>query len=639
MISGRVSTVTYPSGFVAKYDYNSYGYLADIKDNSSGNTVWTANARNAELQLTQATSGPAAKTLVAHADFDANTGQVQNIRASNDGTDDGSVMNQSYDWDSVGNLTERDDTLNSVTEKMCYDALNRLNNTSTGGATCSSTPHVFEVYSASGNDQRKSDVCTGSGCITYGSSAGAHALTGITGTVNGITNPTLTYDANGNLLTSLGRTFTWTSYNMVSQVTQGTTTLGYTYNPDHQRLKQCIAGCTSPTTTVLYLNDPITGAGSEKSTTGTSVVWRDYIVADGRIVASHINNIGVNSMQYFVNDAMGSTAALTDTSGNTLERDYYDPWGKRRNANGSADTSCALTSATTRGFSGHEMMDSVCMTNMNGRIYDQYLSRFASADTMVSDPGDGQDYNRYSYVDNRPTAYRDPTGHGTVGKTPSPGEPEDGLGSDDSSGSSDSSAGSDDSSSGDQGDDSDSGTETITVTGTRYKETPLTFDHIAPIGFGGRDGGGGLGRLYKPMSAQCQFAKGVQGNYLKGVKGPGTKYVSYNGDFVAGLGFSYSHVYFSDNSTGKFGYYDSLGMGVGANAGFSFTVGFAPNMSPAQLVEAQSINGGLGPVTGQAIMDGDDVKGGGGGGIIPGFGFDLGLSANSSESLNFVFCN
>jgi RHS repeat-associated protein len=161
-------------------------------------------------------------------------------------------------------------------------------------------------------------------------------------------------------------------------------------------------------------------------------------------VASHINNIGVNAMQYFVRDALGSTAALTGTSGNTLERDYYDPWGKRRNANGSADTSCALTSATTRGFSGHEMMDSVCMTNMNGRIYDQYLSRFASADTMVGDLGNGQSYNRYSYVNNRPTAYVDPTGH-VSHKTASPGEPEDGSGTDPDDGSS----------SGDVGDDGD----------------------------------------------------------------------------------------------------------------------------------------------------------------------------------------
>jgi RHS repeat-associated protein len=198
---------------------------------------------------------------------------------------------------------------------------------------------------------------------------------------------------------------------MVSQITQGTTVLGFTYNTDHQRLKQCIGGCTSSTTTVLYLNDPVTSSGSEKSTSGSTVIWKDYIVADGGIVAERTNTIGVIGMQYFVLDHLGSTAALTDTAGNTLEQDYYDAWGKRRNANGSADTTCSLTSTTTRGFSGHEMLDSVCLTNMNARVYDQYMGRFLSADGMMQGAGDGQNLNRYSYVNNRPTSLRDPTGH------------------------------------------------------------------------------------------------------------------------------------------------------------------------------------------------------------------------------------
>jgi len=47
---------------------------------------------------------------------------------------------------------------------------------------------------------------------------------------------------------------------------------------------------------------------------------------------------------------------------------------------------------------------------MNGRIYDPLLGRFLSADILVSDNGNLQCYNRYSYVRNNPLSLIDPSG-------------------------------------------------------------------------------------------------------------------------------------------------------------------------------------------------------------------------------------
>lgn len=47
---------------------------------------------------------------------------------------------------------------------------------------------------------------------------------------------------------------------------------------------------------------------------------------------------------------------------------------------------------------------------MNGRVYNPTLARFVSADPLISNPDDTQNYNRYSYVHNRPMFYTDPSG-------------------------------------------------------------------------------------------------------------------------------------------------------------------------------------------------------------------------------------
>lgn len=48
---------------------------------------------------------------------------------------------------------------------------------------------------------------------------------------------------------------------------------------------------------------------------------------------------------------------------------------------------------------------------MNGRVYDPKLGRFLQADPFVQAPKDTQSLNRYTYVNNNPLSYTDPTGY------------------------------------------------------------------------------------------------------------------------------------------------------------------------------------------------------------------------------------
>jgi RHS repeat-associated protein len=56
------------------------------------------------------------------------------------------------------------------------------------------------------------------------------------------------------------------------------------------------------------------------------------------------------------------------------------------------------------------MLDNLNLVHMNGRVYDQIIGRFLSADPFIDGPGSTQGWNRYSYVHNNPLSYIDPFG-------------------------------------------------------------------------------------------------------------------------------------------------------------------------------------------------------------------------------------
>ncbi|MDO9354429.1 MAG: RHS repeat-associated core domain-containing protein, partial [Solirubrobacteraceae bacterium] len=109
-------------------------------------------------------------------------------------------------------------------------------------------------------------------------------------------------------------------------------------------------------------------------------------------------------------DRLGSPVAISDLSGALNERLAYDAWGKRRSTDGKSTPDKLDGVIDNRGFTNHEMLDQLELVHMNGRVYDPSIGRFVSADPMIGDPINGQNYNRYSYVLNNPTNLTDPTG-------------------------------------------------------------------------------------------------------------------------------------------------------------------------------------------------------------------------------------
>lgn len=89
-------------------------------------------------------------------------------------------------------------------------------------------------------------------------------------------------------------------------------------------------------------------------------------------------------------------------------RQYCYPWGNLR---GTTEP----TVPTDIGYTGQRLDTSTDLMFYNARYYDPAIGRFISADTIVPNPANPQDLNRYSYVRNNPVSFNDPTGHETCG--------------------------------------------------------------------------------------------------------------------------------------------------------------------------------------------------------------------------------
>lgn len=207
--------------------------------------------------------------------------------------------------------------------------------------------------------------------------------------------------------------FIYTSFDKPSRITKGDHQIDFAYGADRARWKRVDTDTAANNVTTTYylggIEKVVSGSGTRfKRTIGGVAIW------------THDGNGALLKRQTLFKDALGSVVALRDSATGVLSPTAFNPWGERvlaGNFNDVLDGS-QLTpyldlfgTSTTRGFTGHEMLDAVGVIHMNGRIYDPRLGRFLQADSFVDGVTDTQGYNRYSYVGNNPLSYTDPTGH------------------------------------------------------------------------------------------------------------------------------------------------------------------------------------------------------------------------------------
>ena len=404
--TGFLQSLTYPvgasgQGLTLQYGYAN-GYLDSITDtlDSPNIVVWKADAMNPAGQITEDTLGNGIITTRA---FDAVTHLLTAVQAGEGGGT--GVENMSFLYDPVGNLIERQNDNLGLTEDFYYDGDNRLSY-----STLSGTQNLSLTYDAMGNITSNSLVLGGT-AWTYDATH-KHQVTQIgpyTPWRGPNTEYLYAYDSNGNMTSRNGSTIDWTSYNYPSYLedTNSGESVTLAYGPNYKPWSESWQSSSGTTTTdfVGSLMDIVNDATDH-----------DYIYAGNTPVAVDERTASSNDFYYFQTDQLGSITAITNGSGAVAVNEDFAAFGARRRSalwqgpplSGDLTT---IAGISLRGYTFHRSLgEGMGLVDMVGRVEDDIIGRFLSADPTMPNPYDPQDWNPYSYVENNPLTYKDPTG-------------------------------------------------------------------------------------------------------------------------------------------------------------------------------------------------------------------------------------
>ncbi len=332
---GRLSTRTHPSGIVETLGY-ACGYLSSVS--AGGSSIWSVTSVNAFMQTTEADYGA---YLKGEFGFDS-YGLPSAIKAKV-----GSIYKQDFRYSmnaSTGNLTSRQDYLRSKTESFTYDTgLDRL-------LTVSGPQNLTMEYADNGNITKKTDLGS---VFTYGASGKPYQLTGI--------------ETSTGLVSDTEQNIAYTSFEQVATITENPYLATFTYHPEGERAKMEVKQSGNVILTRWYA-----GSRYEKQTEGSVTKEFTWIGGDAYTAPClAVTQGGATTWYYLLRDHLGTVTHVTDASGNVVNENSYDAWGRRRNF---TDWSYSVASQTdilsNRGFTGHEYLKYFNLYNINGWFYD-----------------------------------------------------------------------------------------------------------------------------------------------------------------------------------------------------------------------------------------------------------------------------
>ncbi|MGH9852389.1 MAG: RHS repeat domain-containing protein, partial [Blastocatellia bacterium] len=311
-----------------------------------------------------------------------------------DGTD--TIINQSYNYNNNGNngriqkITDNVD--GAYTTTYAYDAYNRLQSAT---ATAYTRGYSYDPWGNLTGVTATGAGETGSYTLSY-----ANNGTGAPAT-NRINNTGYSYDNAGNMTGDGAQTF---SYDAASRLKTATGNgSAYDYDGDGRRVKQQLGA----TTKIFYLwSSLLEQPMVELDQNGW--IYRAYVYGPGGGQA--IAQLSYDGGFYWTHtDHLGSGRKLTNTSGAVVYRGEFDPHGQALYE----WQSSGQTYLNSHKFTGYERDWATNLNYAKARTYVHNRGRFMQSDPLglgAADVANPQSLNLYSYAQNDPVNFIDPTG-------------------------------------------------------------------------------------------------------------------------------------------------------------------------------------------------------------------------------------
>jgi RHS repeat-associated protein len=381
----QITQVTFADSSTTQYGYDAGDRLTQIIDSVAGTITRTYDGRDrltsettpeGSLSYTYDADGRrammtvAGQPVVTYAYDDANR-----VTSITQGT---SVVGFTYDD------ANRRSTLtypNGIVATYGYDAANQLTSLvyANGATTLGDLGYTYDL--------------AGNRTAVTGSWARTSLPEALSGATYDAANRILTwagqaysYDLNGNLASDGLTSYTWNARNQLTGLTGGTSA-SFQYDGTGRRRGKTISG-----TTTNFLYDGLNFV-QEQSGGGTATANLLTGLGIDETVA-RTDSVGTSSL---LTDVLGSTVALTNTSGAVQTTYTYNPFGETA-ASGS-------TTANAAQFTDREN-DQQGLYFYRARYYSPALQRFLSEDPL----GFVADVALYSYVGNSPLNAIDPLG-------------------------------------------------------------------------------------------------------------------------------------------------------------------------------------------------------------------------------------
>lgn len=373
----NLTKLTYPDNKAVLYTYDSNNRMLSVKDWNSKITSYTYNKNG-----TMATR-VYPNTISTKYTYDS-ANRLMDIEHKK-GTS--VAMKLAYERDAVGNITKSTPTGSFMSIPhptfYTYDALGRivtqLSEDREGdksyiydkvGNILSKTADRSTTTYAYDNDYRLTSYTD----PTFGSYAQAH-------------------DSNGNLTTRrvLLSNFKNLTYDFDNRLLTFGQDATFKYDGDGNRLEY------AQTWTRRFVNDASGSLSRVLAETSQSNVINNWFVYGVDLISE--GKAGTSYRKYYIEDALGSSKALTGNTGSGNRQAYYDPFGNVQ-----------WGDENKYGFAGQEFDETTDLQYMRARYYDPYFQRFITRDPVVGELTTPQSQHPYQYAYNNPVNLSDPSG-------------------------------------------------------------------------------------------------------------------------------------------------------------------------------------------------------------------------------------